>query len=69
MEKKKQWTNKKIFSIFTVNGTVRLKLKQDGPCNSITHLDDLKSLFPEKNFVSFFCHCLFTDAVAMFTVN
>ena len=46
--KKKQWTKKRIFSIFTVNGTVRLKLKQDGPYNSITHLDYLKSLFPEN---------------------
>ena len=49
-ECKKLWINKKIFSFFTINGTVQLKFKQDGSCNSITHLDDLKSLFPEENF-------------------
>ena len=47
----KDYEKKKIFSpFFTVNGIVRLKLEQDGPYNSITHLDNLKSLFHEKKF-------------------
>ena len=41
---------KKILSFFTINGRVWLKPEHDGPYNSITHLDDLKSLFPEENF-------------------
>ena len=47
-EFKKLRINIKIFSFFTVNVTVRLRLEQDGPYNSITHLDDLKSLFLKK---------------------
>ena len=42
-ECEKLWNNQKIFLLFTVNGTVRIKLQQDGPYNSITHLDDLKN--------------------------
>ena len=49
-ECKKLWINKKTFSFFTVDGTCRLKLEQDGPYNSLTYVDDLKSLFREENF-------------------
>ena len=49
-ECKKLWINKKIFSFFAVDGTCRLKLEQDGPYNSLTYVDDLKSLFREENF-------------------
>ena len=48
---KKLQINKKIFLFFTVSGTVRLKLEQDSPYNCITHLDDLKSLFGDENFI------------------
>ena len=47
---KKLWSYSKIFWFFTVNGTVRLKLEQNGSYNSITYLNDLKSLFPEEKF-------------------
>ena len=47
-ECKKLWINKQIF--VTVNGTVGMKLEQDVWCNSITHLDDLKTLFLEETF-------------------
>ena len=41
---------KKIFWFFTFNGTVQLKLEQDDPYNSITHLDNLKSRSAKGNF-------------------
>ena len=44
----KLWNNKKIYSYFTVNGTVRVKQAENGPYKSITHINDLRVLFPEK---------------------
>ena len=39
-----------IFSFFTVNGSIRIKIRENGPYNIITHIDDLKDIFPEENF-------------------
>ena len=47
-ECKKLWNNKKIYSYFTVNGTVRIKQVENGPYKSITHINDLRALFPEE---------------------
>ena len=47
-ECKKLWNNKKICSCFTVNGTVRIKQVENGPYKSITHINDLRALFPEE---------------------
>ena len=44
----KFWNNKKIYSYFTVNGTVRIKQVEKGPCKSITLINDLRALFPEE---------------------
>ena len=46
------WT-KKLFSIFTVTGTVKLKLKlqQQGTYRAITYIDDLKDLFTDECFI------------------
>ena len=52
-ETKKLWSKKKIFSYFTVSGTVRIKLQEKGPYSIITHIDDLKKLFPDENFLMF----------------
>ena len=52
-ETKKLWSKKKIFSYFTVSGTVRIKLQEKGPYSIITHIDDLKELFPDENFLMF----------------
>ena len=44
---------KKLFSIFTVTGTVKLKLKlqQQGTYRAITYIDDLKDLFTDECFI------------------
>ena len=47
-ECKKLWNNKKIYSYFTVNGTVRIKQVENGPYKNITLVNDLRALFPEK---------------------
>ena len=39
---------KKIYSYFTVNGTVRMKQVENGPYKSITLINDLRALFPEE---------------------
>ena len=44
---KKLWNKQGIFSFFTVNGSVR----ENGPYNIITHIDDLKDIFPHKYFM------------------
>ena len=44
---KKLWNKQGIFSFFTVNGSVR----ENGPYNIITHIDDLKDIFPDKYFM------------------
>ena len=47
-ECKKLWNNKKIYSYFTANGTVRIKQVENGPYKNITHINDLRVLFPEE---------------------
>ena len=44
---------KKSFSYFTVNGTVTVRLQEEGPYSIITHIDDLKEYFPDENFSVF----------------
>ena len=43
----RNWSNKKIYLYFTVNGTVRIKKAENGPYKNITHINDLRTLFPE----------------------
>ena len=45
----KLWNNKKIYSYFTVNGTVRIKQVKNGPYKSITHVNDVRALFPDDD--------------------
>ena len=52
-ETKKLWNKKKILSYFTVSGTVRIRLQEKGPYSIITHIDDLKELFPGEDFLMF----------------
>ena len=52
-EVKKLWNKEKIFSYFTVTGTVRIMLQEKGPYSIITHNDDLKEIFPEEDFQCF----------------
>lgn len=44
---------KKRFSYFIVNGTVRIRFQEKGPSSIIAHIDDLKELFPDKDFSKF----------------
>ena len=52
-EAKKLWNKKKIFSYFTVSGTARIRLQEEGPDSIIIHIDDLKELFPDEDFSMF----------------
>ena len=52
-EAQKLWNKKKIFSYFTVGGTVRIRLQEKSPYSIITHIDDLKELFPDEDFSIF----------------
>ena len=52
-EAKKLWNKKKMFSYVIVSGTVRIRLQEKGPCSIITHIDDLKELFPDEDFSVF----------------
>ena len=47
-ECKKLWNNKKIYSYFIVNSTVRIKQVENGPYKSITHVNDFRAPFPEE---------------------
>ena len=49
---KKLWNRRKLFSFFTVNGLAQ-KLPENGPNNIITHIDDLKEIFPDEDFTMF----------------
>ena len=44
---KKLYNKQEIFSFSTVNGSVRIKIRENGPYNIITHIDDLKGTFLE----------------------
>ena len=43
---RKLWNNKKNYTYFTVNGAVRIKQVENGPYKNITHVNDLRALFP-----------------------
>ena len=40
----------KIFAFWTTIGSLKLKFRQDGRVHTISHLKDLKELFPEYEF-------------------
>ena len=44
-EFKKLWNNKRIYSYFTVNGTVRIKRAENGPYKSVTRVNDLRAIY------------------------
>ena len=50
---KKLLSKKKIFSYFTVSGTVRIRLQEKGPHGIMTHINNLKELFPDEDFSMF----------------
>ena len=50
---KKLWNRCKLFSFFTVNGSVRVKLQEIVSHDIIAHIDDLKEMFPEEDFTMF----------------
>ena len=61
---------KNIF-FFTVNGSIRIKLRENGPYN-ITHIDDLKdqiksNIYPLYNF-TFAVKILHKDGVSVYIV-
>ena len=43
----------RIFSFFTVNGSIRIKIRENGPYNFMTHIDDVKDIFPDKDLLVF----------------
>ena len=57
----KLWNRPKLFSFFTANGLVRIKLQENESYNIITYIDDLKEIFPDEDvLVQFACflHCV-----------
>ena len=48
---KKLWNKQGIFSLFTVNGSIRIKIRENGPYNIITYIDDLKDIFSDEDFI------------------
>ena len=46
---KKLLSKKKIFSYFTVSDTVRIRLQEKGPHGIMTHINNLKELFPDED--------------------
>ena len=44
------WNDKMIFAFWTTNGSLKLKFRQDDCVHTISHLEDLKELFPEYEF-------------------
>ena len=45
-------SNQFIHAFWITNGTARLKTVENGRAYSITHLSDLKALFPKKQLLS-----------------
>ena len=43
----KKWHKQRIFSFFTLYGSIR----ENDPCNIITHIDDLKDILPDEDFM------------------
>ena len=50
---KKLWKRLKLFSFFISNGSVRIKLQENGLYSIITHIDDLKEIFLNEDFTVF----------------
>ena len=44
---KKLRAYQKLHQFYTINGTVRVKLEENSPPKSITHMLDLVNLFPD----------------------
>ena len=60
---KKLWKKQRIFSFFTVNGSIRIKIRENGPYNIITHIDDLKDISPdEDSTMSYLVTCFLFEA-------
>ena len=47
---KSLWNDKMIFAFWTTNVSLKLKFRQDRRVHTISHLEDLKELFPEYEF-------------------
>ena len=47
---KKLWQSKKIYSFWTSQGSVKLKLKNLGNAKTIEQITDLEDIFPDVNF-------------------
>ena len=47
---KKLWNKQGTFSFSTVNSSIRTKIRVNGLYNIITHIDDLKDIFPDEDF-------------------
>ena len=58
-EYKKLWNIRNFFSFFTVNGSVCIKLQENGSYNIITHIDEFKEIFPDEDFTVFLFILLF----------
>ena len=43
---KKLWNKQETISFFIVNGSIRIKISENGPYNIITHID----IFPDEDF-------------------
>ena len=48
---KKLWSSKYIHAFWVFNGTLRLKLTENGRVHMITHSQDLDELFPEDELL------------------
>ena len=44
------WNKQGVFSFFTLNGSLRIKIRENGPHNIVTHIDDLKDFFWDEDF-------------------
>ena len=49
---KKLWSSKYIHAFWVSNGTLRLKLTENGRVHIITHSQDLDELFPENELLN-----------------
>ena len=45
---------KKIYSYWSFNGTIKVKLSENGRIHAITHIKDLEELFPDDDFSDIF---------------
>ena len=53
------WNKQGIFSFSTDNGSMRMKIRKNDPCNITTHIEYLKDIFFDKDFtMSQFSSCV-----------